>query len=84
MWRLHAIDAEPGDLDRQVAELLSRLTLDLEVWRALTAKYKTDLFCGWFMEDTNEGEDISSSTLLELAMRGISLGLDIYAPDADA
>ena len=84
MWRLSAIDAEPGNIDKQVEELLSSLNPDLETWRILTSKYKTDLFCGWFMENTNEGEDISSATLFALASRGITLSLDIYAPETDA
>src|SRR5574343_150563 len=66
MWRLHGIAAEPGDLNRQVSDLLARLTQDLATWNRLTAKYKADLFCGWFMDQSNEGEDISAATLLAL------------------
>jgi len=83
-WRLRATDKEPENLDSQVAEILGKLTQDLSAWRALTARFRIDLFCGWFMEKGNEGVSISPATLLALGERGIELGLDIYAPSADA
>lgn len=84
MWRLGAVTAEPGDLNQQVADLLARLTQDISTWRRLTSKYKADLFCGWFMTESNEGEDISPGTLMALGERGIALAMDIYAPETDA
>lgn len=33
------------------------------------------------MRESTEGEDLSVATLTALSIRGISLGLDIYAPD---
>ncbi len=41
------------------------------------------------MNEENEGMAISSKTLMELGMRGVKIGLDIYAPvdensDSDA
>jgi hypothetical protein len=83
-WRLEATATEPEDLDAQVSELLSLLTSDLEVWRTLARRYRLDLFCGWFMNESNEGVSVSPSTLLALGQRGIELGLDIYAPSAVA
>jgi hypothetical protein len=83
MWRLEATKQEPADLNAQIAEILSKLTLDLEVWRSITSVYATDLFCGLFMDQMNEGLVISSTSLAALSSRGIELGLDIYAgPDA--
>jgi hypothetical protein len=83
-WRLEAMATEPENLDAQVSELLSLLTSDLEVWHTLRERYRLDLFCGWFMNESNEGVSISPSTLLALGQRGIELGLDIYAPSPDA
>ena len=83
-WRLEARATEPENLDAQVSELLGLLTPDLEVWRTLHERYRLDLFCGWFMNENNEAVSISPSTLLALGQRGIELGLDIYAPSADA
>ena len=84
VWQLEAAATEPEDFDLQVAQLLGDLTKDIEVWRGLANRYKLDIFCGWFMKESNEGVDIKSSTLEELGRRGIALALDIYAPDRDA
>ena len=80
MWRLEATDCEPEDLDKQVAELLTKLTQDLSIWASLSDQFAIDLFCGLFMEESNEGVSISADTLLALGQRGIVLALDIYGP----
>ena len=82
-WHLEAEATEPEDLPAQVAGLLASLTPELATWQALSARYRIDLFCGWFMQDSNEGSDLPPATLLALAERGITLGLDIYAPPDD-
>lgn len=77
-----AKETQPEDLDGQVAELLGQVTSNLSVWGNLTARFRVDLFCGWFMGSTNEGVQISSETLLALGQRGIMLSFDIYEQDA--
>lgn len=81
MWRLKATSCEPENLDSQISEILDKLTPDLEVWKSLSKKYDIDLFCGLFMEESNEGLEVSPVSLSLLSKRGIKLGLDIYAPD---
>lgn len=83
-WSVDAPATEPENLDLQVAQILEGLSNDLELWRSLAKQYKVDLFCGWFMKESNEGVDIKPVTLAALGQRGISLALDIYAPDTDA
>ena len=70
----------PGDLDGQIRELFGSLTSDLDVWRELAAKYRPNLFVGCFMEEENEGIEVSPESLAILAERGIRLDLDIYDP----
>ena len=84
MWRLLASDKEPEDVDSQVAEILGKLTADLDAWGSLSSRFRVNLFCGWFMNEGNEGLSISPSNLVALGERGIELELDIYAPSADA
>ena len=79
MWRLEASDKEPADLDAQVAELLDQLTPDLTIWRTLAAEFDIELFCGWFMAASNEGETISPETMLRLGERGIDLSTFLVA-----
>jgi hypothetical protein len=71
MWLLEASRKEPEDLNAQVAEILSRLTQDIAVWRAITQEFEVDLYCGLFMETTNNGLCLSASTLAALGDRGI-------------
>jgi Domain of unknown function (DUF4279) len=83
-WRLQVQDREPGDPNVQVAELLGQLTTDLQVWRDLAERFQVDLFCGWFMGESNEGISLSPETLRALGERGIELQLDIYGPESEA
>ena len=53
------------------------------MWRALVARYDVDLFCGWFLENSNEGVSLSPSSLLALGERGIELDVDIYGLGED-
>jgi hypothetical protein len=82
-WFLRVPEAEPENLNAQVSELLSKMTSDLDVWSTVTQRYEVDLFCGWFMEESNEGVSVSPHTLRLLGERGIELSLDIYGPDGN-
>lgn len=79
-WVIHADDAQPGNLDVQVAGLLARMTDDLAAWRRVTGRHEALFYGSVFMVQTNEGGVISPATLLALGQRGVSFGLDIYAP----
>jgi hypothetical protein len=76
-WIVRVGRREPGDLDAHVEELLSPLSKNLSIWRGL-GKYRPNLFVGLFLQETNEGIEISPHCLSSLAERGILLGLDIY------
>ncbi|MES2889631.1 MAG: DUF4279 domain-containing protein [Pseudomonadota bacterium] len=80
MWQFQCPPMKPSDFDAQVAMLLSPLTQDMKIWKRLGMKYRVDLFCGWFMREENEGEEISPGTLVALGSRHIRLSLDIYSP----
>ncbi|WP_340316130.1 DUF4279 domain-containing protein [Rhizorhabdus argentea] len=77
-WRLEVKDQQPGDLDVQVAELLALCSDDLSAWADLTARFTVDIFCGLFMEESNEGTTLSAETMKELGLRNLPLDLDIY------
>ena len=69
-----------ADLGAQIEWILARLPSDLAVWSQLTSRYKTDMFCGLFLERSNHGVSLQPATMAKLAERGIQLGFDIYAP----
>jgi hypothetical protein len=82
-WRLCAQDREPGNLDAQIAELLSGLSNDLTVWADLTTRFRADVFCGLFLDEGNEGISLSPHTLSMLGARNLELDLDIYSGSDD-
>jgi hypothetical protein len=81
MWRLQSTDREPENLDGPIEEILGKMTGDIETWKALTRRFRVDLFCGLFMGAGNEGLTISPSALSKLGQRGIELAIDVYGPD---
>lgn len=84
MWRLEATDHEPENIDAQITELLNQLSQDISVWNSISAEFEIDLFCGLFMEESNEGMEISPISLKSLGERGIVLSLDIYDGNDEA
>ena len=78
LWLLAVEENEPENIDGQAKVILSKLSSDISVWDQLSAQYSIDLFCGIFLEESNEGMEISPETLSELGKRGIQLSLDIY------
>jgi ribosomal protein L19 len=83
MWRVGASDRSPEDIDGQVKEILSGITASVEVWKALSREHRVNLFCGLFMNETNDGMSLSPKTMAALAERGIELWFDIYSPIQD-
>jgi hypothetical protein len=79
-WSLHAPDSAEGDLDSQIAWILSRVTADAAVWKKVVTEYRVDLFCALYLERPNRGVSLSPKTMAELGARGIEIGFDIYAP----
>ncbi|WP_158764367.1 hypothetical protein [Terricaulis silvestris] len=71
-------------MDRQILELLAQMTDDLDRWASVTSRHEAMFYCSVFMLETNEGAEIAPATLMALGARGISLGVDIYAPGDDA
>ena len=79
-WIVAAEDCEPEAIDTQLSSLLFSMTQDLAVWRELGTRYDVDVFCGAFMDETNEGFSLMPATLQALADRGLEIGFDVYAP----
>jgi Domain of unknown function (DUF4279) len=78
MWILSGNKTGEVSIEKQIIELFSRLTDDLEIWRKLTSQYHSDLFCGLFMESWNRGIDFSPQLMAQISARGLTLDLDIY------
>jgi hypothetical protein len=79
-WILEAEPSETGDFDSQISELLGHANASMDVWTSFASKFQIDIFCGWFMHESNEGIAVSPQTLLMLGERKIAFSVDIYAP----
>ncbi len=79
-WRLTSAERSPGDLSGHLRELFSKTTDDLAIWRDLSRRYSCDVFCGLFMGQGHEGEELDAELMAMLGARGLRLALDIYGP----
>ena len=78
MWLSKSGPIEPGDLDIQIARIISSMTDDVSVWRKLASQYEADLFCGLWLDGFNSGQPLNADTLWLIAERNLKLDLDIY------
>jgi len=78
LWVRRVPRSSPGDIETQVRSLFARMSSDLIVWQDLSLRYHGDIFCGLFLEDSNEGISISPDCIRAIADRGLQLGFDIY------
>ncbi|HRE07166.1 MAG TPA: DUF4279 domain-containing protein [Opitutaceae bacterium] len=79
-WRLRAPDSVGSDLDGQIAWILERLTPDLERWKTVQTRYRVDVYCGLFLEQTKRGLGLLPRTLTALAAREIEWVCDVFVP----
>jgi hypothetical protein len=82
-WIAAAEAQRPEAIDAQLAEMFASMSQDLTAWRTLTSRFSGDVFCGLFMDQSNEGFSLSSETLRMLSDRGLEIGFDVYDPTRD-
>jgi hypothetical protein len=82
-WRLDAEPAEPEDVNGQVRWLLSQVESDLNVWKSLVQQFDVDIYCGLFMQGSNDGLSLAPDVMALLGERGIHLGIEIYSASGD-
>jgi hypothetical protein len=82
-WRLDAEPAEPEDINGQVRRLLSQVESDPNVWKSLVQRFDVDIFCGLFMQGSNDGMSLAPDIMALLGERGVHLALDIYSASDD-
>jgi hypothetical protein len=75
-WRLSA--PENLSLEEQIVWLLANVTDDLESWNLISNKYSSDVFCGLFLSENNEGFELDPAVMKSLAIRQLLIGFDIY------
>jgi len=82
-YSVRPVDVNERDPNVLIRLLLRAFPSDPAVW-ATAAPHRPDVFCGLFLDASNRGCVLEPETLGLLTSRGLSLSLDIYAPDAPA
>lgn len=82
-WLLSGEPMSKTSLDEQINKLFDQLTDDLEVWRELTDRYRSDLFCGVWSKAWNRGVSLSPDVVARISERGLSIGFDVYFVPAE-
>ena|SRR5689334_3702103 len=81
-WTFGGDWRSPPNIDEQIAELLSALPSDLNVWGELTSRFDCWLTVGAYLKDWTGGLTLAPVTLKLLAERHLSIDFDLYAPAA--
>jgi len=77
-WLVNTDSSAPGDLDRQVGQLLAGTTDDLAVWWRVADRYRRRLLRPLHERGERRNDDIATNAA-EIGERGIELALDLYA-----
>jgi hypothetical protein len=83
-WILDSTLSERVELEEHIEILLGSLSSDLDEWASLTDRFSASLLCSLFLDQYNEGFELSPRVTRALAERGIVIALDIYSGDPDA
>ncbi len=81
MWLRSVDDRTPENLDGQLRKLFDEMSDDLSVWQRIVESYSADLFCGLFMQGSNEGLTISAGVMKMIAERRLEIAFDIYGEE---
>lgn len=83
-WILDSRISEKAEVEDHVESLLALLTSDHDEWASLTERFSASILCGIFLDQYNEGFELSPRLCKALAYRGLVIAFDIYSGDPDA
>lgn len=83
-WILDSRISEKAEVEDHVESILALLTSDADEWASLTERFSASVLCGVFLDQYNEGFELSPRLCKALASRGLVIAFDIYSGDADA
>ena len=69
---------------KKLTELLLSNGNDSDEWDQLTSRFSASILCSAFLDQYNEGFEVSPRLARSLADRGLVIAFDIYSGDADA
>jgi len=83
-WILDSALSEKKEIEEHIEALLGSLTNDMDEWSRLTDGFSASIQCGIFLDQYNEGFELSPRVTQALAERGLVIAFDIYSGDTDA
>lgn len=83
-WILDSALSEKAEIEDHIETLLGSVTNDFDEWDQLTSLYSASILCSTFLDQYNEGFELSPRVAGSLAERGLVVAFDIYSGDQDA
>lgn len=81
-WIFDSALSEEAEIEEHVEALLSALSNDSDEWASLTSRFSASILCSTFLDQYNEGFELSPRLAQSLADRGLVIAFDIYSGDA--
>jgi hypothetical protein len=83
-WIADSELSERAEIEEHIETLLSSVSNDSDEWEQLTQRFSASVLCSAFLDQYNEGFELSPRVARSLADRGLVIAFDIYSGDADA
>ncbi|MHA7840165.1 MAG: DUF4279 domain-containing protein [bacterium] len=84
VWILDSHLSEKCEIEEHVESLLASVSNDVDEWSSLTDQFSASILCSAFLDQYNEGFEISPRLSQALAERGLVIDYDIYSGDPEA
>jgi hypothetical protein len=83
-WILDSPLSEKIELEEHIEVMLASLSNDMDEWSSLTDRFSASILCSLFLDQYNEGFELSPRIAQALSERGLVAAFDIYSGDVDA
>lgn len=83
-WILDSRMPERAEVEDHIESILALLTADADEWASLTDRFSASVLCGLFLDQLNEGFELSPRICKALGSRGLVIAFDLYSGDPDA
>ena len=83
-WILDSGLSEKSEIEDHVEALLSSVSNDNDEWASLTSRFSASILCSAFLDQYNEGFELSPRLAQSLAERGLVIAFDLYSGDPEA
>lgn len=81
-WILDSRLSQKDEIEEHIESLLAPISNDSDEWENLTSRFSASILCSIFLDQFNEGFELSPRLAQSLADRGLVIAFDIYSGDA--